>query len=87
MSDQEIVEALAMIDEKNRQFIISYMQLLVDGGERHEAPAPIEEAQPATAGRSRKTAEAVTASKGARAEVRASITSVRRKIRSRGRTA
>jgi hypothetical protein len=32
MSDQEFVEALAIIDEKSRQFIISYMQLLVDGG-------------------------------------------------------
>jgi hypothetical protein len=32
MSDQEFVEALAVIDEKSRQFIIGYMQLLIDGG-------------------------------------------------------
>jgi hypothetical protein len=31
MSGQEFIEALAMIDEKNRQFILGYMQLLVDG--------------------------------------------------------
>jgi len=32
MSGQEFVAALAMLDEKSRQFIIGYMQLLVDGG-------------------------------------------------------
>jgi hypothetical protein len=32
MSSQEFVEAMESLDEKNRQFIISYMQLLIDGG-------------------------------------------------------
>ena len=32
MSNQELVEAIGSLDEKNQQFIISYMQILVDGG-------------------------------------------------------